>query len=102
MHLSSTKRETSHALSIILDRLHAMARGSGALPDERADLKAILLGMPGENRSQILLVLESLESRARVRDDEGMAQAARLVRNAADQVWAEQREDDLLEPSSAA
>lgn len=55
------------------------------------DLEATLAALPFENRNQVMLVLESVESRAEARADEELAEAARMIRHAAGRVWA--RED---------
>lgn len=89
MHAYSqtTRSETSGAFSIILERLYAMARQTDPSLGDPADLEASLTALPAENRGQVMLVLESVESRAEARADEELAEAARTVRHAAKQVW---------------
>jgi len=90
MHVSpqTTRPETSGAFTIILERLYAMARQTDPSLEEPADLEASLTALPSENRSQVILVLESVESRAQARADAELAEAARMVRQAAGRVWA--------------
>jgi hypothetical protein len=83
----TTSPEASRAFTIILERLYAMARQTDASLGNPSDLEATLIALPSENRSQVLLVLESVESRATTRADQELADAARLVRNVAGRVW---------------
>lgn len=85
--------EASRAFTIILERLYAMARQLDAPVGDSPDLEATLTALPSENRNQVMLVLESVESRATARADEELAEAARAVRNAAGRVWAHQAGD---------
>ncbi|EIM26310.1 hypothetical protein [Microvirga lotononidis] len=84
----TTRPETSRAFTIILERLYAMARQTDPSLGDPADLDASLTALPTENRSQVMLVLESVESRAQTRADVELAEAARMVRHAARRVWA--------------
>jgi hypothetical protein len=79
--------EASRAFTIILERLYTMARQTDASLGNPSDLETTLIALPSEKRSQVLLVLESVESRATTRADQELADAARLVRNVAGQVW---------------
>jgi len=81
-------QEASRAFNIVLERLYAMARQRGTSLADPSDLEATLIGLPSANRSQVMLVLESVESRAVARDDEDLAEAARAIRETAGQVWA--------------
>jgi hypothetical protein len=83
----TTSPEASRAFTIILERLYAMARQTDASLGNPSDLETTLIALPSENRSQVLLVLESVESRATTRADQELADAARLVRNVAGRVW---------------
>ena len=83
----TTSPEASRAFTIILERLYAMARQTDASLGNPSDLEATLIALPSENRSQVMLVLESVESRATTRADQELADAARLVRNVAGRVW---------------
>ncbi|PVE25962.1 hypothetical protein DC522_01610 [Microvirga sp. KLBC 81] len=89
MHTSpqTTRPETSRAFTIILERLYAMARQTAPSLGDPSDLEATLTALPSENRSQVMLVLESVESRAQARADAELAEAARMVRYAANRVW---------------
>jgi hypothetical protein len=60
----TTQPEASRAFTIILERLYAMARQTDASLGNPSDLEATLIALPSENRSQVMLVLESVESRA--------------------------------------
>jgi hypothetical protein len=79
--------EASRAFTIILERLYTMARQTDASLGNPSDLETTLIALPSEKRSQVLLVLESVESRATTRADQELADAARLVRNVAGRVW---------------
>ena len=70
-----------------------MARQTDASLGNPSDLEATLIALPFEKRSQVMLVLESVESRATSRADQELADAARLVRNVAGQVWQHHRPD---------
>jgi hypothetical protein len=83
----TTSPEASRAFTIILERLYAMARQTDASLGNPSDLETTLIALPPENRSQVMLVLESVESRATTRADQELADAARLVRNVAGRVW---------------
>ncbi|MBM1172218.1 hypothetical protein [Microvirga arabica] len=99
----TSKPEASQAFTIILERLYAMARQTDASLGSPSDLEATLIALPSENRSQVMLVLESVESRATTRADQELADAARLVRNIAGRVWKHQGLDTLarkIEPRS--
>ena len=89
----TTQPEASRALTIILERLYAMARQTDASLGNPSDLEATLIALPSENRNQVLLVLESVESRAITRADLELAEAARLVRKVAGRVWQHHRPD---------
>jgi hypothetical protein len=89
----TTQPEASRAFTIILERLYAMARQTDASLGNPSDLEATLIALPSENRSQVMLVLESVESRATSRADQELADAARLVRNVAGRVWQPHRPD---------
>lgn len=84
-----TKRETSQALNVILERLYAMTEQEGAEGHVRGNLKTAILAVPPARRSQVALVLECLESRAQATSEEAMARASRLVLNAATSIWGE-------------
>ena len=88
-----TQPEASRAFTIILERLYAMARQTDASLGKPSDLEATLIALPSEDRSQVMLVLESVESRATSRADQELADAARLVRNVAGRVWQRRRPD---------
>jgi hypothetical protein len=90
MHTSpqTTRPEPSRAFTIILERLYALARQTDPWLGDPADLEASLTALPTENRGQVMLVLESVESRAQARADAELAEAARVVRHAARRVWA--------------
>jgi hypothetical protein len=92
----TTQPEASRAFTIILERLYAMARQTDASLGNPSDLEATLIALPSENRSQVMLVLESVESRATSRADQELADAARSIRNVASQVWQHQRPDKAL------
>ncbi len=96
MHASpqTTRPEISGAFTIILERLYAMARQMDPSLGDPADLEASLTALPTENRSQVILVLESVESRAEARADAELAEAARAVRNVARRIWAGQGQDE--------
>jgi len=89
----TSKPEASQAFTIILERLYAMARQTDATLGNPSDLEATLMALPTEKRSQVMLVLESVESRATVRADQELADAARLVREAAGRVWMHKEPD---------
>ena len=89
----TTQPEASRAFTIILERLYAMARQTDASLGNPSDLEATLIALPSENRSQVMLVLESVESRATSRADQELADAARLVRNVAGRVWQRHQPD---------
>jgi hypothetical protein len=89
----TTSPEASRAFTIILERLYTMARQTDASLGNPSDLETTLIALPSENRSQVLLVLESVESRASSRADQELAGAARLVRNVAGRVWQHPRPD---------
>jgi hypothetical protein len=61
--------EASRAFTIILERLYTMARQTDASLGNPSDLETTLIALPSEKRSQVLLVLESVESRATIRAD---------------------------------
>lgn len=90
MHaFSQTARpETSGAFTIIVERLYAMARHAEPALGDPSDLEATLTALPSEHRNQVMLVLESVESRAEARADDDLAEAARMVRQAAGRIWA--------------
>lgn len=88
--LSQTSQpEASRDFNIILERLYAMARQAGSSLGVPSDLEATLTALPSANRSQVMLVLESVESRAQARADAELAEAARAVRITAKRVWAD-------------
>jgi hypothetical protein len=95
MHASprTTPADTSRAFTIILERLYAMARQTDTSLGNPSDLEATLIALPSERRNQVMLVLESVESRAAIRADQELANAARLVRNVAGRVWKHQDRD---------
>jgi len=94
----TSKPEASQALTIILERLYAMARQTDASLGDPSDLEATLMALPTEKRSQVMLVLESVESRASARSDQELADAARLVRKAAGRAWNHHRTDTTALP----
>ena len=85
--------EASRAFTIILERLYTMARQSDASLGNPSDLETTLIALPFEKRSQVMQVLESVESRATSRADQELADAARLMRNVAGRVWQSTRPD---------
>jgi hypothetical protein len=86
----ATQPEASRAFNIILERLYAMARQVGSSVGTPSDLEATLHALPSANRGQVILVLESVESRAQARADTELAEAARTVRITANRVWAQE------------
>jgi hypothetical protein len=96
----TSKPEASQAFTIILERLYAMARQTDASLGNPSDLEATLIALPSEKRNQVMLVLESVESRATTRADQELANAARLVRNIAGRVWKHQDLDKSVYPWS--
>jgi hypothetical protein len=94
----TSKPEASQAFTIILERLYSMARQTDASLGNPSDLEATLIALPPEKRSQVMLVLESVESRATARADQELADAARLVRKAAGRAWNHQRTDTSAIP----
>jgi len=83
----TSQPEASRAFTIILERLYAMARQVGSPVGTPSDLEATLTALPLGSRSKVMLVLESVESRAQDRADAELAEAARAIRNAAYRVW---------------
>ena len=79
--------EVVKAFDIILERLYAMARQMDPARQSSSDLEDTLVALPAERRPQVMLVLESVESRAQARADDELAEAARAVRNAANRAW---------------
>jgi len=96
----NTQTDTSRAFTIILERLYAMARQTDASIGNPSDLEATLIALPSEKRNQVMLVLESVESRATTRADQELANAARLMRNVAGRVWKHQDLDKAVNPWS--
>jgi hypothetical protein len=84
----------SRAFTIILERLYAMARHRDVPLGAPSDLEATLIALPCDKRTQVMLVLESVESRATARADQELAEAARAVQNAAERVWTSQGTTD--------
>ena len=76
---------TVQAIELLLDRLKALAFE----PAERRDVRSTLLGVPEEKREHVLAVLGELAGRKGFDD---LAQGARLVLNAAHELWREQGE----------
>ncbi|MBQ0820805.1 hypothetical protein KBI52_11370 [Microvirga sp. HBU67558] len=91
----TTRPESSRAFTIILERLYAMARQTDPSLGNPVDLEASLTALPTESRNQVMLVLESVESRAQARTDVELAEAARTVRQAAGRVWAHEGRGSL-------
>jgi hypothetical protein len=87
--------ETTRAFTVILERLYAMARQTDPSLGNPSDLEAMLIALPFDKRSQVLLVLESVENRAQARADEELAEAARAVRRVAGRVWEPQGPTNL-------
>ena len=76
--------ETSKATRLMLDQLKKLSQSPA---DE--SVEATLLAVPENKRERVLLVLEALHGRARnTNTDEALATAARLVQNAALELWA--------------
>ena len=84
----------SRAFTIILERLYAMARHRDVPLGAPSDLEAILIALPCDKRTQVMLVLESVERQATARADQELAEAARAVPNAAERVWTSQGTTD--------
>jgi hypothetical protein len=80
--------------------LYAIARQTDASIGNPSDLEPTLIALPSEKRNQVMLVLESVESRATTRADQELADAARLVRNVARRVWKHQDLDKSMYPWS--
>jgi hypothetical protein len=83
-------RETSQAVRLLLSRLEALAPS----PDpNRRDPRSILLAIPHEKRAHVLSVLEELRARAGDPSAEGLASGARLLIEAAHELWMPFRND---------
>ena len=82
----SAPPSTVQAIGLLLDRLNALALEPAV---EARDARSTLLDVPEEKRDNVLAVLGELAGRERFED---LAQGARLVLNAASELWREQGE----------
>jgi hypothetical protein len=77
-------RETSQAVRLLLARLDALASS----PDvNRRDPRSILLAIPEEKRGHVIAVLQQLRGRAGDPNGDGLASGARLLLEAAHELW---------------
>ena len=81
---TAISRETSLAVRLLLARLDALA--PPAAPRGH-DPRSILLAVPEDGRGQVVEVLHDLRARAGNPDGEGLASAARLLLEAARELW---------------
>jgi hypothetical protein len=82
--MPSVSPETSRATKLMLDRLKELSPAPGG-----GSVEATLLSVPEDRRARVLSVLETLDARAHeAKTDEALGEAARLVRNAARELWA--------------
>lgn len=92
MQTTATHRETSQAIAIILNRLHALAERPGPPGQSPQDIRAILAAVRTGERERVLSVLETLRQRAKSQGEDGLARGAELLSEAARQIWSEEPE----------
>jgi hypothetical protein len=82
--MPSVPPDTSRATRLMLDRLKELSPAP-----VNGSVEATLLSVPEDRRERVLSVLEALDARAHdAKTDEALGEAARLVRNAARELWA--------------
>ena len=94
---SSVARETSLAVKMLLARLGEIAHVD---PGARRDPRSILLAIPLEERDRVVGVLEQIQSRASS-GSEGLVSGARLLLDAARELWTPGAAEDLADESGA-
>jgi hypothetical protein len=80
-------QSTVQAARLLLDRLKALALEPSI---EGQDVRSTLLAVPEDKRDHVLAVLGELVGRTSDRGFDDLAQGARLVLNAARELWREQ------------
>ena len=80
-------QSTVQAARLLLDRLKALALEPSV---EGHDVRSTLLAVPEDKRDHVLAVLGELVGRSSGKGFDDLAQGARLVLNAAGELWREQ------------
>jgi hypothetical protein len=83
---SSVARETSLAVKVLLARLGELARVDASA---KRDPRSILLAIPDDARGHVVSVLQEIQARA-APGSEGLVSGARLLLDAARELWTPQ------------